>query len=92
MLLTICILLSALSIGVSGAGGADAICPSNSKAYAIYFYNTENDTALYDKNSDKKISPASTVKLMTALVAFDKIDDVNKSPLPKRCLVIRKAM
>lgn len=79
MLLTICILISALSIGVSGAGGADAICPSNSKAYAIYFYNTENDTALYDKNSDKKISPASTVKLMTALVAFDKIDDVNKS-------------
>ena len=50
-------------------------CENSSKAYAVYFYNVEKDSALFSKNETNRIAPASTVKLMTALLAFDNIRD-----------------
>lgn len=38
---------------------------------AATVYNIENDTYIYDHNADKVIYPASTVKLMTAIVAVE---------------------
>ncbi len=38
---------------------------------AAVVYNIENDRYIYDLNADKIIYPASTVKLMTAIVAID---------------------
>ena len=38
---------------------------------SAYLYNFENDTALFEYNSKEIVYPASTVKLMTAIVAFD---------------------
>lgn len=40
-------------------------------ADAIYIYNIENDRILYEKNSDKRIQPVSTVKIMAGLVATE---------------------
>ena len=76
LLLAFCVCFPALLLEVD-AIGADVPCPSSSKAYAVYLYCIEENSALFDKNSDKKISPASTVKLMTAIVAYDNIKDVN---------------
>lgn len=61
-------------------------CSNSDKAYAIYFYNVTNEKALFEQNIDKLISPASTVKMMTALVALDSINDTTKS------VTITKAM
>ena len=38
-------------------------------------YNLNDNTIVYEKNKDKKVSIASLTKLMTALVAIEKIDD-----------------
>lgn len=44
-------------------------------AQSAYLYNFENDRVLYEYNSAAKVFPTSTVKLMTALVAFDVFGD-----------------
>lgn len=36
-----------------------------------YLYNFENDTVLFEYDADLRVYPASTVKLMTAIVAFE---------------------
>lgn len=41
---------------------------------AAVVYNIENDRYIYDLDADKVIYPASTVKLMTAIVALDLLD------------------
>ena len=74
LLLVVCLCFPAFVIKTE-AYGIEVPCPSSSKAYAVYLYCVEDSSALFDKNSDKKISPASTVKLMTALVAYDKIEN-----------------
>lgn len=49
----------------------------NSPNYAVY--KADNLELLIGKNEDKKISIASITKLMTAVVAIDNIEDVNKT-------------
>lgn len=49
------------------AGGV----PDTGYARYIYLYHIESGTVLYEKSCDTEIPPASTVKLMTALVAMD---------------------
>ena len=41
-------------------------------------YNLNDNTIVYEKNKDKKVSIASLTKLMTALVAIEKIDNLNE--------------
>lgn len=53
-------------------------CENSSKAYAIYLYNVNNDMCLFSKNERNRISPASTVKLMTAMLAFDNIKNIDE--------------
>ena len=40
--------------------------------------NLNEDTVLYEKNSEEKTSIASLTKIMTALVVLDKVDDLDK--------------
>lgn len=44
-----------------------------SSKYAV-LYDTESDTILYTKNADEKCYPASTTKLLTAVVAYKLLD------------------
>lgn len=79
LLLAVCLCVPLLVLCVNGADENNIPCKSSSKAYAIYLYNLETDSILFEQNSDKKISPASTVKLMTAMTAYDNIKDVNQT-------------
>lgn len=45
--------------------------PDLSRANAVYLYNPENDRVLVSQNTDLPIFPASTVKLMTGLIAVE---------------------
>ncbi|MBI1872210.1 D-alanyl-D-alanine carboxypeptidase, partial [Candidatus Collierbacteria bacterium] len=40
-------------------------------ASAVYIYDLDSGSVLYEKNSDERFYPASTTKLMTALTAID---------------------
>lgn len=50
-------------------------------AQSAIVYNTDTKTTIYEKNANYRFTPASTVKIMTALVALDvyKLDDVLKA-------------
>ena len=74
----IVLLTNFLFVDVLSASINDITCNNGDKAYAIYLYNTSDNKPLYEQNIDKSISPASTVKLMTALVAYDHIHDVKE--------------
>lgn len=45
----------------------------------VILYNLNDNTILYEKNSDEKTSIASLTKIMSALVALDNIDDLNET-------------
>lgn len=45
--------------------------PPIEKCQSAYLYNFENDTTLFEYNGSEIVYPASTVKLMTAIVAFE---------------------
>ncbi len=44
--------------------------------HSAYVYNIETGSVIYRKNQDDIVYPASTVKLMTAIVAYENIDDL----------------
>ena len=50
----------------------------NISSKTAILYNLDNGTVLYEKNADQKVSIASLTKIMTALVALEHIDDLNK--------------
>lgn len=43
----------------------------------IVLYNLNDDSIIYEKNSEEKVSIASITKIMTALVAIENIDDLS---------------
>ena len=47
--------------------------------YAAYVYNLETGSVMYSKNASDMVYPASTVKLMTAIVAYENIPDLSVS-------------
>lgn len=49
--------------------------PEVREAAGAYLYNFENDAVLYELNPDERIYPASTVKLMTGILAMEALGD-----------------
>lgn len=50
-------------------------CDDSEYADAIYFYSYDAKSVLYSKNEKKIITPASTVKIMTGLIACEKLEN-----------------
>ena len=55
--------------------------PTIERAKAAYLYNFENDTVLFEYRSGEKLYPSSTVKLMTAIVAFEHFSEKLDTPI-----------
>ena len=49
----------------------DNSAPDIERCTSAYLYNFENDKVLFEYNPSVEVSPASSVKLMTAIVVFD---------------------
>ncbi|PIS12476.1 hypothetical protein COT70_00645 [candidate division WWE3 bacterium CG09_land_8_20_14_0_10_47_33] len=66
---------------------ADASLPPKITARSAYLLDLQSGFVLYDKNSLRKLPPASTVKVATALVALDnyKLDEV--VVVPSTCVL-----
>lgn len=58
-----------------GAEEGIAAPPEIKNVGAAAVYNIENDLYIYEHNADKVIFPASTVKLMTAILAVEALGD-----------------
>ncbi len=63
--------------GLSLAQYADVQDAPLIEGYSAYAINLNTGTVVFEKNSDKSVFPASTVKLMTALVAYENIPDLD---------------
>ncbi len=61
--------------------------PEISHAAAAYLYNFENDTVLYTYNETARLYPASTVKLMTGILALEALGDT-----PDRTITVTSEM
>lgn len=66
-------LLSPASAATDNSGSIAEAAPSLDNADAVYLYNPESGTVVLSKDPEKLVYPASSVKLMTALVALDKL-------------------
>ena len=71
LFLLILLLTSALSLSVF----AKESSPDLSHAECVYLYNYESNRVLLEKNSDKKLFPASMTKIVTALVALETLSE-----------------
>ncbi len=49
--------------------------PEIEQAVSALVYNFENDMMLFEHNATERVYPTSTVKLMTAIVAYEKLAD-----------------
>ena len=67
-------MLSSFSILTSAKSAFEVECENAQYADAIYFYSYDAKTVLYSKNENKILSPASTVKIMTGLIACERLD------------------
>ncbi|MBO7404170.1 MAG: D-alanyl-D-alanine carboxypeptidase, partial [Clostridia bacterium] len=59
----------------AGPVSADTSRPDVERCSAAVLYNFENDQTIYEYKSRDRAFPGSSVKLMTALVAFDAFGD-----------------
>lgn len=76
----ICFLLLLIStftfaLLTSAKSAFEVKCDNSEYADAIYFYSYDAKTVLYSKNEKKIIYPASTVKIMTGLIACEKLEN-----------------
>ena len=67
---------SAFSLSASATVGL-ITCSNESKAYAVCLYDVDNDRLLYQKNIKESTAPASTAKIMTALVVYENLRDID---------------
>jgi D-alanyl-D-alanine carboxypeptidase len=65
----------ASSVPVSAEGQNDPIYDLALDSKGVYLFNTETETVLYEKAQDTRMFPASTTKIMTALVVLDLCQD-----------------
>ena len=74
----LCVVLCAVFLSLPTvtlpAAAEDISMPDLSRANAVYLYNVENDRVLASKNTDLSLFPASTVKIMTGLVAVEALE------------------
>ena len=78
LLLTAALLISLFVSLYTAAIGASAKALEDiplDKATSVYLYNVENDRILVSQNTDSKIQPVSTVKIMAGLVCSEMLSD-----------------
>ncbi len=76
VLLAFCMLFPAFSLSAAALPYDPEI---ETHAEALLLLNLDTDTILYEKNADERLEPASITKIMTYIVAFEAIDDVQNT-------------
>ena len=61
--------------------------PPDITAAAAILLNTETGNIIYEKNSQKIIFPASTVKIMTAIVVLENVEDLGSQTIISRNVI-----
>lgn len=98
LLLLICSLLGSLSVYSDTPEPTPTQTADNSPLSALdvassaILYNIESDTVMYSKEGDKKVAPATTAKIMTALVALDILENRMEEEVTVPSIVMQNAI
>ncbi len=61
--------------------------PFDVKAEAAYLVNLNTGDVIYEKNADKKMYPASLTKLMTSILAFEMVKDLDNTTVTAKAYI-----
>lgn len=89
VLMTLMIIAGA---SVCGAGAMTFSTDVNPQSKAVLLVSMDNGQTVYEKNADEKMYPASTTKIMTYIVAYENIDDVDNTRVEVKKSVIDKLL
>lgn len=77
----ICLICVVLAVSVQGAGAISYPNDVKTTSDAIYLVNMDSGQVVFEKNADEKKYPASTTKIMTYIVAYEHIDDIENTKI-----------
>jgi len=78
-----------IKVNMSNTEGLDS--PPDLTASAAILLNTETGNIIYEKNSKRVVFPASTVKIMTALLVLETVKDLEGKTIISKYVVDNKA-
>lgn len=76
-----CLVLIILSVSIPSAGAISYPNDVKTTSDAILLVNMDSDQVVFEKNADEKKYPASTTKIMTYIVAYEHIDDIENTKI-----------
>ncbi|MCH5297352.1 MAG: D-alanyl-D-alanine carboxypeptidase [Ruminococcus sp.] len=79
LLSLICLICIVLSVSVQTAGAISYPNDVKTTSNSILLVNMDSDQVVFEKNADEKKYPASTTKIMTYIVAYEHIDDIENT-------------
>ena len=80
LFLLFCIILPFTTIETNASSFYDNL-PDMSQARCVYFANLDEKRVLVNKSLEKNIAPASTVKMMTGLIAIEHFKNAQNTPV-----------
>ncbi len=75
-------LLVLLSCAVTGVGAISFPNDVKFKSKHVLMVNMDNWQTVFEQNADERCYPASTTKIMTYIVAYEHVDDIEKTYVP----------
>ena len=81
-----------VSMSVCGAGAVTFSNDVKTKSEAILLVSMDNGQTVFEKNADKKMYPASTTKIMTYIVAYENIEDIENTRVLVKKEIIDKLL
>ncbi len=86
--LFLAVLLMTFALPLSVFAEKDAIYDLALDTQGVYVYNLETDTAIYEKAENARMFPASTTKIVTALVTLENCKDPKKETITVKDMTI----
>ncbi len=76
-----CLICIALTVSIQTAGAISYPNDVKTTSKSIFLVNMDSDQVVFEKNADEKKYPASTTKIMTYIVAYEHIDDIDNTKI-----------
>lgn len=79
-----------VSASVCGAGALSFPTDVKPQSKSVLLVSMDNGQTVYEKDADKKMYPASTTKIMTYIIAYENIEDVDNTRIEIKKKVLDK--
>ena len=90
LLAVLCALCTLLAVSVPNVGAITFTPNVNVRSEAVLMVHRDVGQVVYEKNADEKRYPASTTKIMTFIVAYEHIPDLDNTQIPIKKAVLVK--